>query len=264
MDYFISREMHRMKLFLLTAFFLILPGIGNAQEGAAGDADRHALLPETRTAVVESLHTEINRIAAVDGDIIAAWRIRMDRVAAGYSRPSRQELMDEGRLASSSQREDAANEARNVSHAMLKETLKMAQEQFPRLDTLIKALRLEVTTDMLPEPEVAADMEPDGRHAVLVHQEKTRKLFMRTGLRAPVEGGRLSLLSETEAIYGNMTSYVKVQLAGHVTSWVGFAYNLNNELRVRVERQSSSNSGGVITSMTSGGSLHLIQVVCAF
>ncbi len=127
---------------------------------------------------------------------------------------------------------------RMVARIAVKESLNLALEHLPSLERLIKVLKLEVSTDML-----ARDQEKDESDEALPiaatpvrRQAVKARFFMRTGLRIPIEKGKPTLLSETNAVYGSITTYFNVRLDSKLDSSLGLRYTLNRDMQVQVER----------------------------
>jgi hypothetical protein len=73
------------------------------------------------------------------------------------------------------------------------------------------------------------------------------------------------VVSETEATYGNLSSFFKVRLDGRFDNTAGLVYVISGDVRVQVERQvhhESVPAAGEATNTRS--SLELVQLVCTF
>lgn len=133
---------------------------------------------------------------------------------------------------------DVRDGERMVARVAVKESMNLALQHLPGLERLIKVLKLEVSTDMLGRDEKKDEGDealPSAASPVRRQAVKAR-FFMKTGLRIPVEQGKPRLQSETNAVYGSITSYFNVRLDGKLDSSLGLLYTLNRNMRVQVER----------------------------
>jgi len=160
---------------------------------------------------------------------------------------------------------DVTDGERMVARIAVKESMNLALEHLPRLERLIKVLKLEVSTDMLARDEQEADGDevlPIAAAPVRRQAVKAR-FFMRTGLRIPIEKGKPTLLSETNAVYGSITSYFNVRLDSKLDSSLGLRYTLNRDMQVQVERTTADvdpASGGTVRRSAS----NTVKLVCLF
>jgi len=153
-----------------------------------------------------------------------------------------------------------------VARIAVKESVNLALVHLPSLERLIKVLKLEVSTDMFGSDEKkdeGDDVLPSAAAPVRRQVVKAR-FFMRTGLRIPVEQGKPALLSETNAVYGSITSYFNVRLDSKLDSSLGLLYTLNRDTRVQVERTTADTadpaSGGTERRSVS----NTVKLVCLF
>ena len=179
--------------------------------------------------------------------IIVEWRERVFRSIAANMTP------------------DVEDGERMAARIAMKESVNLALQHLPRLERLIKVLKLEVSTEML-----ARDEEKDEGDEVLPNaaapvrrQAVKERFFMRTGLRIPIEKGKPTLLSETNAVYGSITSYFNVRLDSKLDSSLGLRYTLNRDMQVQVERTTADvdpASGGTVRRSAS----NTVKLVCLF
>jgi hypothetical protein len=180
--------------------------------------------------------------------IIVEWRERVFRSIAANMTP------------------DVEDGERMAARIAMKESVNLALQHLPRLERLIKVLKLEVSTDMLARDENAAEEDEALPIAATPVQRQAVKerFFMRTGLRMPIEKGKPALLSETSAVYGSITSYFKVRLESRLDSSLGLLYTLNRDMRVQVERTIAGavdpDSGGTERRSVS----NTVKLVCLF
>ena len=179
--------------------------------------------------------------------IIVEWRERVFRSIAANMTP------------------DVEDGERMAARIAMKESVNLALQHLPRLERLIKVLKLEVSTDMLARDEQEADGDevlPIAAAPVRRQAVKAR-FFMRTGLRIPIEKGKPTLLSETNAVYGSITSYFNVRLDSKLDSSLGLRYTLNRDMQVQVERTTADvdpASGGTVRRSAS----NTVKLVCLF
>jgi hypothetical protein len=247
-----------MKFGALIIVLLLVPKPAMSQEGTGSDVELRALLDRSAVAGYRNLHSEITHHDLPEPGVISQWRERMfSTIVVAYQRRDQQDLMDDYRLRSVSALNERTNESRMVSMAVLKETLRFAQERLPEVERLIKVLRFEVSTDMISETEQErgpVEAEPVKKPDVRGIGAEER-LFVKTGLRIPVAGGKLNLLSETEARIGNISSYLKIYLNGRNDSRLGVRYAFSRDVQVQVERQVNHGADADV---------NMVQLVCVF
>jgi hypothetical protein len=199
-----------------------------------------------------SLFSSADPTVRTEEGIIAVWRERVFGSLAANMTP------------------DAKDGERMVTRTAVKESMKLALEHLPRLERLIKVLKLEVSTDMLAKGEEenkGDEIQPLPVTPVrgqAVHQAVKARFFMKTGLRIPIEKGKPTLLSETNAVYGSITTYFNVRLDSKLDSSLGLRYTLNRDMQVQVERSIAD-----ATDPASGGTerrsvSNSVKLVCLF
>jgi len=213
------------------------------------------------------LYSEMKQPDHTDAGVIEGWRDRVFKILGTHARPRRSDPMHDSRIQSNTAMDEQANESRIVTRIILKETLRYTQDRLPEIEELIKAMRLEVSTDMISrQDDKAAAMDSKTRAARAVHHTPVEdRFFLKTGFRIPVDGGRLGVVSETEATYGNLSSFFKVRLDGRYDSTAGLIYVLSRDVRVQVERQVTHATVLAARDTTNTkSSLGLVQLVCTF
>ena len=134
------------------------------------------------------------------------------------------------------------------------------------IDKLVKALtlKLEVSNRTFTENIEAQAKEEEFVEARPARNNSDKdKLFVKTGLRLPIESGKLRLVSETEARYSNMSSFFKIKLDGQFDNSLGLKYILGRDLALQVERQ-VTHTTDPISGAYAMSNLNLIQLVCQF
>jgi len=258
-----------MKLRTLPIAAILMAAITLGRSATAGQAENHPVTTYAAPAELslvslyattdrityrteESLFSRLDPTVRTEEGIIAVWRARVFASLAANMTP------------------DATNGERMVERIAMKESMKMALERLPQLERLIKMLKLEVSTEMLAKEEEQDEqdearilsMTPKGGQAV--HQAVKERLFVKTGLRIPIAQGKPTLLSETTAVYGSVTSYFNVRLDGKFDSRLGVRYTLSRDMQVQVERTiadaADPASGGTVRRSASNS----IKLVCVF
>jgi hypothetical protein len=213
------------------------------------------------------LYSKIRPTDRSEAGIIESWRDRVFETFGTFISPRQSDLANDSRLQNNNEFEEQANASRMATRIVLKETLQFTRERLPEIDKLIKALRFEVSTDMISSAK--AD---EGTHDKMTGEARAAhtaivkdRLFVKTGLLVPVESGKLVVASETEARYGRMTSFFKIYLDGQYDNNVGLKYVLGKDMHLQVERQ-VAHTTDLIMSDTANvkSSLDLVQLVCKF
>ncbi len=228
----------------------------------------NALFGGSKFTADTDLYREIKQTDHPEPGIIGAWRQRIFNILRTHSSDSRRpDFVNDHWLKSNNELDEQANESRMVTRLVLKETLRFAQERVPEIDKLVKVLRLEVSTGMISSKnseEEAGDHKISDTRAVDRKIAKD-KLSIKTGLRVPVESGKVALVSETEASYGDVSSFVKVNLDGQYDNTVGLMYVIGRDLHLQIERRVSHAADPVTNDKTNArSSLNLIHFVCKF
>ena len=208
-----------------------------------------------------------SEITHSDAKIINDWYKRIYESLRTQSIPRKDELTSDMRLRSNNELIERVNDSHTVLKIVLKETLQFTKERLPEIDMLIRALKFEVSSDMASKKFDMTEVHAikNNESSVSRHSEVNDRLFLKTGLRLPIDSGRLSLVSESVARYGNVSSFFSLYLGGHFNNTVGLAYDVNNDIHLRVERQTNQ----AMNSMTSNRSnerfsVNLIHLVCNF
>ncbi len=242
------------------------------QNASVASADRSAiklndLAARLKFMADQDLYSRIRTAERSEAGIIENWRERVFKIFGMYINPRQSDPVKDNRLQNNNEFEEQANAGRMATRIVLKETLQFTRERLPEIDKLVKALRFEVSTDMISsaKAEEATHDKSTGEaraaHTTMVND----RLFVKTGLRVPVENGRLGVASETEARYGNMTSFFKVYLDGRYDNNVGLTYILGKDIHLQVERQVAYTTDLVTgDKATVKSSLNLVQLVCKF
>lgn len=211
------------------------------------------------------LYSEIKQPIPPEPGVISGWRERIFNSLKTNFGPVRQDQ------AYNSAPDDQSSERSAVTNLVLKETLKYMQEQVPEIDRLVKALRFEFSSDKVDEKDAEAtakEKETETGEARAAKKTSTRdRLFVKTGLRIPVESGRPALVSETEARYGSLSSFIKVKLDGQYDNSLGFTYILGKDVHLQAERQvthTTTTDPVLQDKMNSTSSVNLVQLVCKF
>jgi hypothetical protein len=214
-----------------------------------------------------NLYSEMTGPDHTAAGVIEGWRDRVFKKLGLYAQPRRFDPSTDNRVQSNTALDEQASESRTVTRIILKETLRYAQDRLPEIEELIRAMRVEVSTDMIArQGDEAAAAVSKPRIAHTVHRAVAEdRFFLKTGLRIPVDGGRLGVVSETEATYGNLSSFFKVRLDGRFDNTAGLVYVISRDLRVQVERQVHHESAPAAGDATiTRSSLELVQLVCTF
>ncbi len=207
--------------------------------------------------------------SSADAGIIGVWSERVFESLGSAVLPRPVDAVDMDGLKSRGELDAEAGELRTVTRVAMKETVKIALEHLPELDRIVKALRFEVSTDMLageektdgetgPAPDAAGSAAPR-------RSERDERFLLRTGLRVPIEGGRIGLLSETEAVYGKISSFLRMRFDGSFDSGMGLAYDFGSGAQIQVERQVVHEADRSGNSGVDGRSVsNVVRLVYAF
>ncbi len=275
-----------MKLISLFVIMVFVPEMAITQDtaheepGAGRRATDHAVHVSMNVPSSESL-VELNALFARPGfasasdnrsemknplhaetGIIAAWRERIYQTLGAYSDLRRPDPAQDGKRESNTDLVIEAHEIRAVELAVLKETLKFAQERIPEIDRLVRALSFEVSNEPAGKNSrpAADDKKTSMAPSASAHDSTDSRLFMKTGLRVPVEHGRMGLESRTEIKYGDISSFLNVNLTGRYDNTVGLSYALASKARLEIERQvnHTADPGTGVGATTSLNLIHLV------
>jgi hypothetical protein len=96
-----------------------------------------------------NLYSEMTGPDHTDAGVIEGWRDRVFKKLGLYAQPRRFDPSTDNRVQSKTALDEQASESRTVTRIILKETLRYAQDRLPEIEELIKAMRVEVSTDMI-------------------------------------------------------------------------------------------------------------------
>jgi hypothetical protein len=275
-----------MKIAILTYINLMvlifIPGFGIAQDGKHDDrainqqeagkvsADGalialNAYYAQSEYMAEPDLSPGTRHTAVVDpgiAGIIGSWRERVFNSLKAYYGPVQQDQIHDSRLLTNSEFDDQANDSSVVAKLVLKETFKYAQERVPEIDRLVKALKFEISTedgankDAGAAAQDQASVKESEAKRIAKKKDDDDKLFVKTGLHIPIEGGKPTLVSETVARYHKLSSFIKVKLDGQYDNSLGVTYLLGKDVHLQAERQ--------VTHVAATANLNLLQLVYTF
>ncbi len=227
----------------------------------------HALVARKKFASDPNLYSEIKQTYRSETGLIEDWREHVFKTVGTHSMPQQSDLLNDSRLQSNNEIDDQANAGRTVTRTVIKETLKFTQDRLPAINKLIKALRFEVSTDTVFIENAGTDTDAEKNNEARAARKTPVKesLLLKTGLRVPVESGKLVLTSETEVRFGKVTSFFTVHLDGQYDNSAGLKYAFAKDLHLQVERQIAHRADFVTSDTTNARTnLSLIQLVCTF
>ena len=210
---------------------------------------------------------EVKKSISSDARILNDWYMKVTKSLSIQSLPRKNDLADEWKLRSNNEFKEQLNANRVVLKIVLKETLRFTQEQLPEIDMLVRTLKYEISTDMAP-----SNVDTTEAHTINVSQTPVRnhsavneRLFLKARLRLPIEVSRLSLVTDVEARYGNMSSFFSIHLDSHFNNAIGLVYDFNNDIQLRIERQTTQAMNAAASDRSNERiSVNLIHLVCNF
>jgi hypothetical protein len=257
-----------MKLIKFLIIFLSMPVIAVAQEPATSSSPQaisqrnaDASLSHTTPLELNALYGRSSLIADPDRiankqptdqsnhGVMDQWRDRMVGTLSQYVSSRQQAQEGDGRLLSNSVPDD--DQARTVTRLMAKETLKFTREHIPEIDAFVNAMKVEITSEKTGAEEIGdkigvskAENKISGNKAGEARSSKEtpvvpvvqNKLFYKTGVRVRVDSGKVGLVSETEAKYGQASYFFKVNLDNQGDNSLGLRYALGRATSLQVER----------------------------
>ncbi len=226
--------------------------ISDAAPSNNSSLELNALYGRTKSTTDRDLNPNKKQSDHSDPGLIEEWRDRVFKTLGAYFGSRQQNPVNDGvsdgRLSSNNDLYNQAADGKIVTKLILMETLKFTRERMPEIDRLVKALKIEVSSDKTYRENVGAvagDNETDnktnvnktgGTHAAENNPVAKDKLFVKTGVRVRVESGKLGLVSETEAKYGNVSYFYKVNLDHRDDNSLGLTYVLGKAVSLQVER----------------------------
>jgi hypothetical protein len=257
-----------MKLIKFLIILLSMPVIAVAQEPATSSSPQaisqrgaDASLSHTTPLELNALYGRSNLTADPDRiankqltdqskhGVMEQWRDRMVSTLSQYIGSRQQAQEGDGRLLSNSVPED--DQARTVTRLMAKETLKFTREHIPQIDAFVNSMKVEITSDKAAR-EITGDVANASKAENIISDTKAsevrsnkgnpvvpvvqNKLFYKTGVRVRVESGKVGLVSETEAKYGQASYFFKVNLDNQGDNSLGLRYALGKATSLQVER----------------------------
>jgi len=258
-----------MKLKTLLIITTILAVIITGRRAAAADAESYPVIAYAAPAersLISMLATADRMVYRTEASLFSS-PTSTDKTEEGFIVQWRERVF--GSLAAN-MTPDVTDGEHMVARIAVKESMNLALKHLPSLERLIKVLKLEVSTDMFGRDEKKDEGDEALPGAVTpvrpqsVHQAVKERFFMKTGLRIPVEKGKAALLSETNAVYGSITTYFNVRLDSKLDSSLGLRYTLNRDMRIQMERTTADAadpaSGGAERRSVS----NTVKLVCLF
>jgi hypothetical protein len=218
----------------------------------------------------------ISYITQTDGSergVVEEWRERMFNTINMYFGPRQQYPAQGNRLLTNGELDTRANEGRIVMKLVLKETLKFSKERVVEIDRLVKALKYEISSDKTGSEDAGAetsdsktgDNKISDKKSGKIHPARNAvgndKVILKTGIRVRVDSGKLGLVSESEARYGNASYFYKVNLDNQGDNSLGFRYVLGRDIYLQVERDFNRTMDPTAKDKPS---VNLVQLGCRF
>jgi len=264
-----------MKLKTLLIVMTTIAALTNSQSAAAGEhAPSEQTIANQQLAYVApsdrsylSIQARASRITYSDDPNLFSGTTISDRTEIGLIENWRERVFSSLRKADLSPRgpetvaaQDQSAEMRVVAKIAMKETMRFAMDRLPEIDRLVKALKFEVSTDMIAKENEEATADATSILTSAARRPVVRdRFFMKTGLRIPIDSGKPALLSETDAVYGNVTSFFNLRIDSRVDSTMGMRYAVSEYVRLQVERQDGHTSDAGNRTIT-----NLVKLVCTF
>lgn len=230
----------------------------------ASRIELNALYAGSKSTADPELHSEIKQTEPLAPGVVGGWRERIFNSLKAHFSPRQSDIVNDSRMLSKTELDEEAHGMRVVSTVVLKETLQFTRERVPEIDKLVNALKFEVSNrtsgeDVEAEAKDKKSVEAEaGGKNIAKYKTAKDKFLVKTGLRVPVESGKLGLVSETEAKYGDVASFFIVKLDGQYENSLGLKYKLGKNTHLQVERQ-------VIHAADAGTTtLNLVQLVRQF
>jgi hypothetical protein len=220
-----------------------------------------------------NLSSAIKQTVSAEPSILDGWRERIFKSLKAYYGPIQQDRANDNRLLNNSALDEQANNKSVVAKLVLKETFNYTQEQVPEIDRMVKALKFEVSTENVNKEDAVPAMKNEAgdkeavEKGIAKKKSVDEKLFVKTGLRIPIESGKPTLVSETEARYHKLSSFIKVRLDGQYDNSLGVTYILGKDIHLQAERQvthMTTTDPASQDKMNTTSSLNLVQLVCKF
>ncbi len=229
--------------------------------------ERDALAARLKFTANPDLFSEAVQTESTEGDAIALWRNRIFKSFSTNLGQRQQDVMSEDRLMSNTDLEQQANDRRTATKIIFKETAGFLRERVPEINRLINAFKFSIENRPASEDQEAnGGSDASGNRAQAGRPSNgDQKLYLKTGLRLPVEGGKLSFISESEARYGKVSSFIKINLDGQFDRSAGMNYHLGKDTLLQAERRDTHTTDPLTgLKSSSKSSISLLQIVYKF
>ncbi len=208
---------------------------------------RPETLPGSQTyfAADLALYDEKNA-AASSKNGIEDWREQVFARLGGYERTAVTRYNDGPQ--SVSELNDRTGSEKKVKRMIVGETLKFIRNKSPIIDTIIRYLKVTVSTDSYAEKDPAPDRAKKENSKLRLNdlpankQDKQERLSLQASLRFKLEDGGAGLIGQTEARYRKVSSFYTMHIDKRNNSVFGLKYPYDSNLHVEINHENVSAS----------------------
>jgi hypothetical protein len=279
-------EIAVMKQVIWCIFFLFAPAFAIAQDMSAKDnaavnlniqvaspqllTDRNqsaavelnALYEESKFGAEPDLNSEKIQTDHFELGIIEEWNERVFNKLKTYSPSGRLIILNGYGHHSTTDVDEQASERIMVTKVVLNETLSLTRERIPEIDSLVKTLKFEISSETTgTNSEAEAKGKGTVEASTLKNTVTEENVYYKTGLRLRIEGSLLGLVSETEVKYNGVSYYYKVNFDHQSDNSLGFTCVVGRGIHIQLERSFT----GTMDPLTRGRSnRNMVQLVSKF
>jgi hypothetical protein len=279
-------EMVVMKLVTLYIFLLFAPGFVIAQDisGKENDAANRNLqvaAPQLSADHNQSTAVELNALYGkskfraepdfyrgikqpdhFNPGIIEEWNERVFNTLKTYFTSGRQDLVYGYGQQSTTYVDEQISDRNIVTKVVLNETLSLTRERIPEIDSLVKALKFEISSETTGTKSEEETKDKGTIEASTVKKTVTEdKVYYKTGVRLRVEGSFLGLASETEVKYNSASYYYKVNFDHQNDNSLGFTCAVGRDIYIKLEH---SFTGAIDPITKDRSNRNMVQLVSKF
>ena len=158
--------------------------------------------------------------------------------------------------------DEQTSERNMVIKVVLNETLSLTRERIPEIDSLVKALKFEISSETTGTKSEEEAKDKRTIEASTVKKNVTEdKVYYKTGVRLRVEGSFLGLASETEVNYNSVSYYYKVNFDHQNDNSLGFVCVVGRDIYIKFEH---SFTGAIDPITKNRSNRNIVQLVSKF
>jgi hypothetical protein len=255
-----------MKLVIGCILLIFVPGLAIAAPPLSGDQNQraavemNALYDKSKLRAETGLPREIKQPDPFEHTIIGEWNERVFNSLKTYSTSPRQDLETDFGQQRTTYIDEQTSERNMVTKVLLNETLRLTRERIPEIDSLVKAIKLEISSETTgTKTENGTDDQGTTDAKAVKKTVDENEVYYKTGVRLNMEGSFLELVSETEVKYSVVTYYYKVHFYNQSDNSLGMTFVVGRDISIKLERSFSGTMDPITGDKANRNTVQLVS-----